>query len=315
MSCPLRLALDPAVFASAQILRAYNRATPPPLPAFVEVVTISSLTGDGELVGWSEYGHAGFDPAAPIKYRSRTLSGSLSLTSYTGTNGTGAVIYYSPASYPFPATGSDSHRWSGTATRDETGPVAMASRFDTWGEYGGFAAETGPFATASIEEGSIEPMAYAVAVTPTQRTHTGLGAVNDTRVYAPRGSYVSTGIATETLSDPDTVYAALARGTSIAGTLATTEAGTAADTSPQTYSPQAVYGATAVRVTGRITNARPGTTYGVRVGLQRYQIMPPATLWGEADFVGVLATGEETVFTYDVPVTRNFLTRFTGFYL
>lgn len=311
--CPLRLALPPGLIASGPLLGGilYPSSPVPPAP-YVEIVSIESLTGDGELVGWSEYSHARFDPAAPIKYLSRTLAGSISETSFTGPDGTGSVIYSQAASYPYPATGSQSIRWEGTARRDETGLTDAASRFDTYADWAGFLPETGPFATESANGANAGT--YNVTTTATVKTLTGAGTVNDTRTYAPRGSYVAAGIASETLSDPDTVFAALLRGSATAGTLATTEAGTVADTAPESYGPQAVTGFTAVRVTGRIVGGNVGMTYGVRVGLARAQIMPPAYS-NDSDWLNVTVTGDETLFTYDVPVTPNFLTRFVYFAL
>lgn len=317
MSCPLRLALDPAVIASGPLLTGILWPfSPAPAAPTVEIVSIASLTGDGELVGWSEYSHAGFDPAAPVKYRARTLAGSVGHTSYTGADGTGSVIYYSPASFPYPATGSASVRWTGRARRDETGVIDSAARYETNSDYAGFLPETGPFAVtdtsylANVEAGSV-----TTGTTATVKTLTGVGIVNDTRLYAPRGSYVASGSASETLSTPDTIYAALLRGSSIAGTLETTEFGAVADTTPETYTPQAVTGFTAVRVTGRLRHGgNPGVTYGVRVGLARAQIVPPMLSYDSA-WIEVTATGAETLFTFDVPVTPNFRTRFTGFFV
>lgn len=315
--CPLRLALRPEVFTGPVLAGLMNPPSEPTRPApYVETLAIVSRTGDGALVGWSEYSHARFDPAAPIKYLSRTLAGSITQTSYTGPDGTGAPIYYSPASPPYPATGSASVRWEGTATRDETGLTDAASRYEINADAGGFLPESGPFAVSDLASlGNVESGAVTTTAAATVKTVSGVGTVNDERTYAPRGSFTATGTATETLSNPDTFFNALTRAAATVGTSATTSPGTVSDTSPETTAPQSFTGVTAVRVTGRIVGGLVGATYGVRADLATAQISPPALGIASA-WLSVTCTDEaETLFAFDVPVTANTLTRFTAFSL
>lgn len=122
----------------------------------------------------------------------------------------------------------------------------------------------------------------------------------------PIGEYKAIGTITTTLSLPDSVTAALVRGSSTSGALCKTTAGTIGSTSAGATGTLAITGTTSVQVTIPLTGLTVALAYTITADINRYTAGGGAfvdTVQVEIDFT---ADGASDTVDYGVPVNTDF---------
>jgi hypothetical protein len=275
--------------------------------------TCRSLTGTGELCGFSGYDDGTYDPLDPAawagntplprKWAERALDGTLD--SYTGDCSS------CPAGVGF-VGGAERNVFTGTVTVDcdgtfgGTGSVALDQAGPDCvlvfvGDFSKTEIDAGPFGNVVLScSGAAFGSNYEESFTLLTRTLTGCGCT--TRGSAP-GAAEATGTATETLGAEDTLYAALARvdppltpGTSCCAETTSTDL-----TEPESIDPVAITG-TAVELDVTVSGD-PSTDYLVTLYFRNETTAIPPVVGAYTSLEIPVTTDGAGVaaFTVDIP--------------
>ena len=283
MPCPARFSVRAYVQGLARAVSAPRRSMGGLLPS--GPITAASLAGSGTLRGWSGYRPTGnvqdaSDLTAPWnsgpvrKWLSKSLSGYLRAELYTETGLGGDLICLLPASFPIPAAGSYGDTWSGTVSIDPASGAftsygsAVARDYGTMPWTGACDITEGAPGNVTGLDGGGYDATDVFSLTTRARVAAGYSEP-DNPGAVQWASRMETGLATETLSSPDSEYAALDRsGVAVAGALTEAISGTYAATAPGSTDPLGFTDAVAVRVSAPFTGLSLGETYTVRAWLR-----------------------------------------------
>jgi hypothetical protein len=255
-------------------------------------ITCASLTAEPTLVGWSAYTNPN---AGPIyKWKSRTLSGSFEDKVTPGSPSTECAL-------------ASQGVFSGTATRDETGLTASANlHYIDYQEYGPIPCVIDSEADYPVVDmrNANPPWTTVIAGTcpgsPVGEIYYQFTSQTTCTVTRCGGS-PSSGSGTETLGDPDTVEAAIARATPTAGTSCCAVTGLIDSTSVEDTTPISVGESTSVTLTINLTG-EPSTSYDIELTFKNYIDSDDTPLTDTTETITITTDGAGLAeIEYDIP--------------